>query len=222
MSSAVIQLLVLAGIAVFLILRLRNVLGTRDGFEKPPLDKAGPSETVRDRRADFEVIEGGPDRDITDHVEDGTESAKALAAMKMAEPGFNVREFLDGARGAYEMILMAFEKGDISEVRGFLDQDVADAFDAVIADRKEQGLTIDAEFVGVRDVALANADFDRDQKRAELTVKFLGELTIVVRDNAGDIIEGSASEIKRQKDVWTFARNMGVDDPNWQLVATGG
>jgi predicted lipid-binding transport protein (Tim44 family) len=62
------------------------------------------------------VIEGGPDRDIIDHVPDGSEAAKALAAMKMAEPGFNVGEFLDGAKGAYEMILMSFENGDLSEV----------------------------------------------------------------------------------------------------------
>ena len=65
MNSSLIQLLVLAGIAIFLILKLRSVLGTRDGFEKPPV----PLDDVRPRaRRDFEVIEGGPDRDITDHV----------------------------------------------------------------------------------------------------------------------------------------------------------
>ena len=109
-----IQLLVLAGIAIFLILKLRSVLGTREGFEKPPL----PADEVRPRVAkrDFEVIEGGPDRDITDHVPDGSPAAKALAAMKMAEPGFSVNTFLQGARGAYELIVMAFERGDIKAI----------------------------------------------------------------------------------------------------------
>ncbi|MCP3972488.1 MAG: Tim44 domain-containing protein, partial [Rhodobacteraceae bacterium] len=83
MSSAVIQLLVLAGIAVFLILRLRNVLGTREGFEKP-LEK--PPESSRRQRPEFEVIEGGQDRDITDHVKDGSDAAHALGAMKLVEP----------------------------------------------------------------------------------------------------------------------------------------
>ena len=112
MSSAVIQLLVLAGIAIFLILRLRSVLGTREGFEKPPVPLNGQPDSDKRRRRDFEVIEGGIDRDITDHVEDGSSAAKALASMKLAEPGFGVGEFLQGARGAYEMILMAFEQGE--------------------------------------------------------------------------------------------------------------
>jgi predicted lipid-binding transport protein (Tim44 family) len=221
MSASIIQLLVLAGIAVFLIIRLRSVLGTREGFEKPPVQVPGQSERSRRGRPEFDVIEGGPDRDIIDHVEDGSDQAKALAAMKMAEPGFSVGEFLDGAKGAYEMILMAFEKGDLSEVRGFLSEDIAEAFDGVIADRQAQGLTIEADFVGVREVTLADATYDRDTTEAELTVRFIGELTSVVRNMEGEIVEGNPTEIKRQRDVWTFARNMGSDDPNWQLVATG-
>jgi len=221
MSSAIIQLLVLAGIAVFLILRLRSVLGTREGFEKPPASLPGSGPRNRSGRPEFDVIEGGPDRDITDHVEDGTDAAKALAGMKMAEPGFHVGEFLEGARGAYEMILMAFESGDLDEVRGFLADDVAETFDEVIAQRKQQGLSIDASFVGVREVSLVDADFDRDSKSGEVSVRFVGELTSVVKNEAGDIVEGSPNEIKRQRDVWTFGRVMGSDDPNWQLVATG-
>ena len=218
MDSSVIQLLVLAGIAVFLILRLKNVLGTRDGFEKPPVTSQ-PDSPVR-QRPEFEVIEGGPDRDITDHVEDGSDSAKALAAMKMAEPGFDVGEFLSGARQAYEMIFLAFERGDISEVRGFLDPEVADAFDQVIADRKARGLTVESEIVGVRDVELYRARFDRDAKFAEITVRFLAELTTVVTDDAGEVVEGNATEITRHRHTWTFGRTMGADDPNWLLIAT--
>ena len=219
--NSIIQLLVLAGIAVFLILRLRSVLGTREGFEKPPVQLPDGAERRRSARPEFDVIEGGPDRDITDHVDDGTPAAKALAAMKMAEPGFSVSEFLEGARGAYEMILMAFENGDLDEVRGFLSDDVAESFDAAIAAREEQGLTIEAHFVGVRELSLINAEFDRDSSLGEVTVRFVGELTQVVRDAEGEIVEGNANEIKRQKDVWTFARTMDANDPNWQLVATG-
>lgn len=221
MSSAIIQLLVLAGIAVFLIIRLRSVLGSRDGFEKPPVaisDKPGAN---RRGRPEFDVIEGGPDRDIVDHVPDGSEAAKALAAMKMAEPGFSVSEFLDGAKGAYEMILMAFENGDLSEVKDFLSPDVSEAFQEVIAQREAQGLLIDADFVGVRDVSLVSASFDRDTGEGEMTVRFVGELTSVVKNADGEIVEGNPNEIKRQKDVWTFSRDLGADDPNWYLVATG-
>ena len=217
MNSSVIQLLVLAGVAIFLILRLRSVLGTREGFEKPPL---APSE-ASSRRPDFEVIEGGPDRDITDHVAEGTAAAAALSRMKSADPDFSVGEFLDGAKGAYEMILMAFERGDLSEVRDFLSDEVAETFQEVIDRREEEGLTIDASFVGLREIALKEAEFDRATSEGEVTVKFLAELTSVVKNRDGEIIEGNPNEIKRQRDVWTFSRKMGDDNPNWYLVATG-
>jgi len=219
MNSSLLSLLVLAGIAIFLILRLRNVLGTREGFEKP-MERAEPSRP--DPRRDFEVIEGGPDRDITDHVEDGSESAKALAAMKMAESGFQVGEFLQGARGAYEWILMAFENGEVDQLREFLAPDVMETFESVIAQREAQKLSIDASFIGVREVSLVSASFDRDTTDGEITVRFVGELTSVVKNANGEIVEGDPSEIKRQRDVWTFARKMGASDPNWILVATDG
>ncbi|MBK8438783.1 MAG: Tim44 domain-containing protein [Rhodobacter sp.] len=218
MNSSLIQLLVLAGIAVFLILKLRSVLGTRDGFEKPPL----PLDDVRPQvRRDFEVIEGGKDLDITDHVPDGSPSAKALAAMKLAEPGFTVGPFLQGARGAYEMILMAFEKGEMESIRPFLSDDVEASFAEVIGAREKEGLTIEANFVGLKEMVLQEATFDRDSRFAEITIRFVGELISVVRNKAGEIVEGNAKSVKRQRDVWTFARKMGADDPNWQLVATG-
>jgi predicted lipid-binding transport protein (Tim44 family) len=216
MESSLIQLLVLAGIAVFLILKLRAVLGTREGFEKPRVATAAPA-----NRAKFEVIEGGPDADITDHAEAGSATARALAAMKAAEPSFGVGEFLRGARGAYEMIVMAFESGDIDSIRPFLADEVEATFAQAINAREQAGLTTEAKFLGIRELSLAEADFDATSKTAELTVRFTGELTSVTRNKAGEIVEGSTTEVKRQRDVWVFARRMGVQDPNWQLVATG-
>ncbi len=218
MSSSLLQLLVLAGIAVFLVLKLRSVLGTREGFEKPPL----PLDDARSKpKRDFEVIEGGPDHDIVDHVPDGSGAAKALAAMKQAEPAFNVNEFLRGARGAYEMILMAFERGELDKIRPFLSDEVEASFGSVIEARERDGLTVEANFLGLREITLNDADFDDTTRTGEITVRYVGELTSVVRNKAGEIVEGSTTEIKRQRDSWTFARRMGVQDPNWQLVATG-
>ncbi|MBM7067241.1 Tim44/TimA family putative adaptor protein [Actibacterium sp. 188UL27-1] len=221
MNSAVIQLLVLAGIAIFLILRLRSVLGTREGFEKPPSTVSRSVDASVNARRDFEVIEGGVDRDITDHVEDGSDSAKALAAMKLTDPSFVVSDFLHGARGAYEMILMAFESGELDDIKPFLGEDVFQTFVDVVAAREDQGLKVEANFVGIREIGLHDATFDRDTNTGEVSVKFVGELTSVVRDSEGEIIEGDPNEIKRQRDIWTFARQMTGDDPNWVLVATG-
>ncbi|MFK7754932.1 MAG: Tim44/TimA family putative adaptor protein [Sedimentitalea sp.] len=216
MNSPILQLLVLAGIAVFLILRLRNVLGTREGFEKPP----EPRQTASPSRPEFEVIEGGPDRDITDHVEEDSPQADALAAMKRAEPSFSVSEFVQGARGAYEMIVMGFERGDLDDIQPLLAEDVFETFVDVVSAREDQGLQIEAEFIGVRETTVHDVTFDTDTNMAEVTMRFVGEMTSVVRDRGGDIIEGSATAVKRQKDTWTFARAMGENDPNWQLIAT--
>lgn len=217
MNSPIIQLLVLAGIAVFLILRLKSVLGTRDGFEPPRTQ----SESQKDRRRGFEVIEGGPDRDITDHVEEDTDVAAALAEMKRADSSFSVGEFLQGARGAYEMILMGFERGAMEDIRPFLSDDVFDTFAEVVKQREQQGLVVEADFVGIREVALDDARFDASNGSAEVSVRFVGELISVVRNSEGDIVEGKPEQSKKQKDIWTFERKMGANDPNWRLVATG-
>lgn len=217
MNAPLLQLLVLAAVAVFLILRLKSVLGTREGFEKPVAQRV-PAEKSR---RNFEVIDGGPDHDIVDHVEDGSRAAKALAAMKRAEPSFGVADFLGGARGAYEMILMGFERGDLAPIKGFMATEVYDAFAEVVEARAAKGLIVEADFVGLREMAISDASFDETTRIAEITLRFTAEITSVVRDSAGDIIEGEVGKVKRIKDVWTFARTMGEDDPNWELVATG-
>lgn len=218
MNGSLIQLLVLAGIAIFLILKLRSVLGTRDGFEKPPI----PLDEVRPRlRRDFEVIEGGPDRDIIDHVAEGSDAAKALAAMKKAEPAFTVGPFLQGARGAYEMILTAFEKGELDRIRPFLSDDVEASFAEAIAEREKNGLTVEASFLGIKELTLQDASFTPESRFGEIAVRFVADQTYVVRNKAGEVVEGSPREVKKTRDIWTFARQMGSDDPNWQLVATG-
>ena len=191
MNSPILQLLVLAGIAIFLVLRLRSVLGTREGFEKPPAP--APSDDRRKSARDFEVIEGGPDHDIIDHVAEDSEAAKALAAMKRIEPHFSVSEFLSGARGAYEMILMGFERGKIEDLRPFLADDVYQTFAEVVEQREQQGLTIESEFIGVRELTLADATFDEGSQLAEISVRYVGELTSVVKDAEGEVIETSDS-----------------------------
>jgi len=218
MNSPLIQLLVLAAIAVFLILRLKNVLGTREGFEKPPLP-------VPQKKSDgpaFEVIEGGPDLDITDHFDEGTAQAKALAEMKRIEPSFNVTDFLAGGRGAYEMIVMGYENGDLDTIKDFLSEDIYESFVDGVAAREDQGLTIEANFIGVREMQLENVTLDPDTKEAEMTLRFVAELTQAVRDKDGEIVDGSLTDAKKQKDTWVFARHMGSDDPNWILVSTDG
>jgi predicted lipid-binding transport protein (Tim44 family) len=142
--------------------------------------------------------------------------------MKKAEPDFSVSEFLDGARQAYEMILMAFEDDDLDTLKQFLAADVYESFASVIADRQEAGYIVNATFVGVREMKITGAKFNGRNKEGEITMRFVGEIVSYVEDENGKIIEGNRDVIKRQTDTWSFARKFGRNDPNWALVATGG
>jgi predicted lipid-binding transport protein (Tim44 family) len=119
------------------------------------------------------------------------------------------------------MILIAFERGDLDQIRPFLSDEIEASFAEAIAARERDGLTIEASFVGMKELALHEATFNKDSRFAEISVRFVGEQTYVVRNKSGEIVEGSPREIKKSRDIWTFARQMGSDDPNWQLVATG-
>jgi predicted lipid-binding transport protein (Tim44 family) len=147
-------------------------------------------------------------------------TARALAEMKRIESSFSVAEFVHGSRAAYEMIVMGFEKGELDDIQPFIAEDVFEAFVEVVAAREDQGLTVEAEFAGVREVKLVNAEFNTDTREAQITMRYVAELTSVVRDRAGEIVEGAPNIPRRQKDTWVFARTMGKDDPNWLLVAT--
>lgn len=221
MGSQMIQIIILAGIALFLVLRLKNVLGTREGFEKPR--EIAPVGQTRRKDRSFEVIEGGgPDPDIADFVDADSDAGRALAEMKRIDQDFSVAEFSHGARQAYEMIVMAYEHGDLDTLKRFLSPEVYDSFEAAIDARAEKGLEVEANFAGVREVKVVDAHFDPVSNEADVTMRFLGELTSVVRDAEGQIVEGAPDEVKQQRDVWTFTRDMGSDDPNWTLTGTGG
>ena len=216
MNPALIELIILAGIAVFLFLRLRSVLGTREGFEKPRMQPKNDAP-----KRDFKVIDGGEDKDITDNVDKNAKSAEALKLIKSEDENFTVNEFLSGARSAYEWILMSFEKNEIDEIRELLSEEVAEAFDAVVDQRVSQGLTIEAEFIGIREMKLVEATYSSNTKTAEISVSFVGEMTSVVKNSSGEIVEGDSKQIKRQKDTWTFSKDIKSSNPNWLLVATG-
>ncbi len=216
MNPALIELIILAGIAVFLFLRLRSVLGTREGFEKPRMQPKNDAP-----KRDFKVIDGGEDKDITDNVDKNSKSAEALKLIKSDDENFTVNEFLSGARSAYEWILMSFEKNEIDEIRELLSEEVAEAFDAVVDQRVSQGLTIEAEFIGIREMKLVEATYSSNTKTAEISVSFVGEMTSVVKNSSGEIVEGDSKQIKRQKDTWTFSKDIKSSNPNWLLVATG-
>jgi predicted lipid-binding transport protein (Tim44 family) len=120
------------------------------------------------------------------------------------------------------MIVMAYENGDLDTLREFLSPEVFQPFADAIEARRAKGYAVEASFVGIREVTVVDAHFDPVTNEGDVSVRFLGELTSVVRDPSGAVVEGDPKEIKQQRDVWTFTRNMVSDNPNWLLTGTGG
>ena len=215
MGTSFIQLLVLAGIALFLFFRLRDTLGTRGGFE-PDLKATSKASPIVDVQPSTEH----EDDEISDFVEPKSVAAKALSAMKRAESDFDVGDFLNGSKAAYEMILMAFEEGNLNDIEALVDDAIMDSFSAAVSNREDLGLKIEATFIGFRSLKIVAASFTPKTKRAEISVSFTSEITSVVRNAKGKIVDGDPKESKRQTDIWTFARDMGSDNVNWLLIAT--
>ncbi|MGB0635202.1 MAG: Tim44/TimA family putative adaptor protein [Paracoccaceae bacterium] len=225
MGNSVIQLLVLAFIAIFLILRLKNLLGTREGFERKKQVDMTQVEKNKSSSPSLEIIEGGlendeTDRDITDHVKAGSKVSKELLKMKKIDKDFVLTDFLTGAREAYEMILLAFKRGDITKVNKFISKDVESAFSTDIDRRNSEMLKTEATFGGIRELTILDADLDGDSQEGEITIRFLSDLTLVVKNKNGEIVEGGQTDIQLQKDIWTFSRVLSSESPNWTLVAT--
>lgn len=225
MGNSVIQLLVLAFIAIFLILRLKNLLGTREGFERKKQVDMTEVEKNKPSSPSLEIIEGGlendeTDRDVTDHVKAGSKVSKELLKMKKIDKDFVLTDFLTGAREAYEMILLAFKRGDITKVNKFISKDVENAFSTDIDRRNSEMLKTEATFGGIRELTILDADLDGDSQEGEITIRFLSDLTLVVKNKNGEIVEGGQTDIQLQKDIWTFSRVLSSESPNWTLVAT--
>ena len=216
-----VQILILAAVAAFLFWRLSIVLGIRTGFEKvtdiKPIDSSKKSGT----NSAEPISENSGDDDISDYIELSSCAGKKLKDIKLVEPNFSVKNFVTGAKTAYELILMAFEKGDLSILEKHLAEEVYKDFKNVVTDRANNGYKVDATFIGVREIRIKDVSFDKENLNAEIKMLFKCELTSVVRDKDDNIVEGSPTAVKKHTDLWTFGRLMGTNDPSWKLIATG-
>ena len=214
-----LQIVILAAVALFLFWRLRAVLGSREGYEKTLetiQTQTGKSKTVTNLSSPEETS----DNDITDYVEENSENAKTLKIIKEKNKDFTVQKFVSGAKNAYEIILMAFENSDLKTLKPLLEKSVYDRFKSVLEDRKKKKLSVEANFIGVRDIRITNVFFDKKLNKADITLTFKSELTTVVKDKSGKVVEGDSSDIKKQKDVWTFSKLLSNNKPIWFLKTT--
>jgi len=144
--------------------------------------------------------------------------ARGLDAIAAADKNFDVKQFIAGARAAYEMIVTAYAVGDRRALKNLLAREVYDGFESVIREREARGETVETRFVSIDTTEITNAELRG--KMAQLTLRFVSQLVSVTRDRNGNVIDGSADTVTSVTDVWTFAREVTSRDPNWNLVAT--
>jgi predicted lipid-binding transport protein (Tim44 family) len=222
-------------LAVVIFIRLRNVLGRRTGNERPPYDpyttpdakRPGADEPVvalpRGRSARAPVEASGPSMEdiearLERHAAKDSPLGKSLTALMRADPGFDPGQFLDGAKGAYEMVVTAFAEGDVVTLKQLLGAEVYDGFQRAINEREQRGEKLESNLVGIDKADIIEAEVKN--RTAYITVKFVSELISVTRDADGDVVEGDAKKVREVTDIWTFARDIASKNPNWKLVAT--
>ncbi len=215
-----LQIFILAAVAIFLFWRLRAVLGSRDGFEKNIKNVKTSKKVIKSPNIIEEPSKADPDDDIFDYVEENSSSADVFKKMKEFDSDFSVNKFVSGAKIAYEIIIMAFENGDTEKLGGLLEQKVLKSFKSVIEKRKKDGLVIEAKFIGMRDIRIIDASFSEKTKIADITLSFKSEISTVVKDAEGSVVEGHPDEIKKQKDTWVFTKDLSKKSPIWLLKST--
>jgi predicted lipid-binding transport protein (Tim44 family) len=216
--------------AVVIFFQLRNVLGRRTGSERPPFDPYTAGRTrSKDAAAKPENVVSLPRKRTAAETEEafaaidlfakpGTDLNKGLRSIKEADASFDPKSFVDGAKMAYEMIVMAYADGDRKTLKNLLSRDVYDGFVAAIADREKRNEKIQSSFVGIDKADIVSAEMKNGE--AHITLRIVSELISATRDNAGAVIDGDPETVAEVKDVWTFARDTRSKDPNWKLVAT--
>ncbi|MCG6206138.1 Tim44/TimA family putative adaptor protein [Rhodopseudomonas sp. HC1] len=230
-----IYTIIFLALAVFIFLRLRNVLGQKTGNERPPFDRAAARDVLPGKPdtnvvpMPGSVIDQAPAAPSADVVppsdrwkgiaEPESPLAHGLNAVLLQDSSFDANHFLTGAKSAYEMIVMAFANGDRRALKDLLSSEVYDSFDSAIKDREKNEYKTETRFVAIEKAELTGAEV-RDHT-AQLTVRFVSQMISVTRDKAGAIVDGSPDKVADITDVWTFARDISSRDPNWKLVGTG-
>jgi predicted lipid-binding transport protein (Tim44 family) len=210
-------IVILALVALFIGLRLYSVLGERTGHEQQPILKpADPDGRVEPRMsqpsAPQPISADGGDMAFLPTASPG------VRAILAADSAFDVARFLEGAKGAYRLILESFWKGEMDAIRSHVDDHIFETFAGAVEQRKKHGLTLDNRLVTIDQAVIAEASLDRSV--AIVTVRFEADIAAVTRNSEGQVVAGSLSDAVQTRDLWSFRRDTSSRDPNWLLIET--
>ena len=190
-----IDIILLAMIAGFIVLRLRNILGRKTGHQRKPMSRYFPK--------GMEVLK---DIENNEDIKSGNINEEAK------------KNFLKGATVAYEQIITSFATGDKKLLKSLLGKGLFNDFSAVIDERKKKELRYETTFIGLKSSKIL--EFKKIENIYKVTVNFVSEIITCVKDKNNQVVEGNPDIIKTANDVWKFSKNMWSQNPTWYLVET--
>ncbi|MEN2495301.1 MAG: hypothetical protein TECD_01223 [Hyphomicrobiaceae bacterium hypho_1] len=224
-------------VAVFVILKLRTVLGRHTDEDEARVARKMRSREKANSTASDKIVTL-PQRSANDRFkpenqerseEDLRDKIKALGITDVnasdglidiakSDKSFDIEHFLTGAKHAYEIIVTAFAEGNRNLLSELLSEDVLKGFEEAILRRENSKETVDQSFVGINNADITEAEMRGNE--ANITLKFTSQLISATRDSSGKVINGDPQTVIDVIDIWTFSRNVISQNPNWRLIAT--
>jgi predicted lipid-binding transport protein (Tim44 family) len=212
-NDALIEIIILAVVAGFLILRLRSVLGKRHGHERQRYEES-ERYSPKTNSEENNNVTPFPTRVDASPPSVGAEVSK----IHSLDPNFSEDEFLGGAQEAFRMILAAYGGSDRETLRALASDEIYEELDGAISGREDRGETLDATLIGIQSASIDQVE--TVGSIARVTVRFESEQTNITRNSEGQPIDGAPNQVENIIDLWTFERDMSNDDPNWKLIET--
>ncbi|MBQ8481151.1 MAG: Tim44 domain-containing protein [Alphaproteobacteria bacterium] len=214
-----IDIVFLMILVAFIITRLYSVFGSNGNDEKvrviiKPIDKNAEKKLMENiSKVIKESKKTDNKADIID-FDSLSEPEKSLAKI----PNFNKDNFMRGACRVFEVVLQAFSSGNITGIKDLVSKKLWDAFNQVIAFRKENNMTSEVDFIcfdksEIKEVKLL-------KNSAKIVVEFVSEQINILRNEKGEIIEGDENFVQKITDIWTFERTLNAKNNQWTLVST--
>jgi predicted lipid-binding transport protein (Tim44 family) len=208
-NGSLVGIIIFAGIAVFLVFRLRAVLGRRTGeererpnpYDRPPIVPYQPNDLAAVGGRPVVVIENDPNLPLSLNAK--------LAQIHAADPTFDEKHFVAGAKSAFQMIVSAFAAGDLATLRPLLSSHLYGEFGRAISERPKREPGDGVQFAGPVEAEIVDAGMSG--REAHVQVRFASR-----QMHAGDTEPPEQETI----DLWSFSRDLGSRDPNWQLIET--
>lgn len=219
--AAYLDIIILLVVVVLVFSKLKSLLGTRpDNFEQRKISDENAAKIFDMIVKEAEKNAAAEARNMEkEEVQVPEEELSEIDKVLVKIPGFNREKFLTGAERAFEIIISAFSKGDVETLEMLVSKSLLKKFQEIIEKRKAEGITSETDFIGFDDVEITNAKISKSEV-AKITVRFVSEQVNILKNKAGEVIEGDENFIQNITDSWTFERALTSTNPNWLLVST--